>query len=281
MRFRSLLVGIAVLTLSLVNIPNGSAFNLGSYCVQITNSSDNRWIEPEAGSYRAFNFSFVNKCQSTIQELSLEISEDLSGGNYSKWKTMSDGSKLQNVQPGQAGVIQIILRYEIFISAKNKLFLRLIETERSAGSTTNNISIAGISFSKVSTVSTPKSDTNNSKKVSTTQNSSKSKNKKCSKSELNQYEKAKFQFVLSNTQIQRANDIKNIVEEARQKKSSLLGYFVDYTQKDLYTLKKQDATIDEYKAHRDEWTPTLEKLAKKCGMSVPSRSEFLESYYEE
>jgi hypothetical protein len=96
---------------------------------------------------------------------------------------------------------------------------------------------------------------------------------KCTKKQISQYEKAKFQYINSNTIIQTAREIKKIVEDARQKKVALLGRFVDYTAKDLYTLNQQDATIRDAEAHRDSWEPTLKTLAKKCGFPMTSKSE--------
>lgn len=96
---------------------------------------------------------------------------------------------------------------------------------------------------------------------------------KCTKTELAQYKKAQFQYVNANSIIRSANEIKRIVEDARQKKSALLGRFVDYTSKDLYTLNKQDATIRETEQFRDTWEPTLKRLAKKCGFPMTSKSE--------
>jgi hypothetical protein len=95
----------------------------------------------------------------------------------------------------------------------------------------------------------------------------------CTKKELRLYEKARFQYINANTIIQSANEIKRIVEDARQKKSALLGRFVDYTSKDLYTLNKQDVTIRETENHRNSWEPTLRRLAKKCGFPMTSKSE--------
>ena len=96
---------------------------------------------------------------------------------------------------------------------------------------------------------------------------------KCTKTELAQYKKAQFQYINANTIIQSANEIKKIVEDARQKKSALLGKFVDYTAKDLYTLNKQDTTIRETEDFRDTWEPTLKKLSKKCGFPMTLKSE--------
>jgi hypothetical protein len=103
----------------------------------------------------------------------------------------------------------------------------------------------------------------------------------CSKSELRQYNKARQQVINDNTIIQIANDIKDIIEEARQRKSALRGYFVDYTEKDLYDLRRQDDSIAQAREHRSEWEPTLRKLAKKCGKKMTSRSELRPDYYED
>jgi hypothetical protein len=96
---------------------------------------------------------------------------------------------------------------------------------------------------------------------------------KCTKNQLKQYEKAKFQYINSNTMIQISREIKKIVEDARQKKVALLGRFVDYSAKDLYTLNQQDASIRDAEDHRDSWEPTLKTLAKKCGFPMTSKSE--------
>lgn len=96
---------------------------------------------------------------------------------------------------------------------------------------------------------------------------------KCTSSEISLYKKAKTQFVNDNSIIYLANKIKAIVEDARQQKSELLGRYVDYTNKDIYTLEKQDQSIRDAQAHRDTWEPTLRKLAKKCSLPMPSRSE--------
>lgn len=103
----------------------------------------------------------------------------------------------------------------------------------------------------------------------------------CSKSELKQYNKARQQVINDNTIIQLANDIKDIIEEARQRKSDLRGYFVDYTEKDLYDLRRQDESIAQAREHRNEWEPTLRKLAKKCGKKMTSRSELRPDYYQD
>ncbi len=61
----------------------------------------------------------------------------------------------------------------------------------------------------------------------------------------------------------------------REKISSLYGYYVDYTQKDLYELQQQDKEIQEAEKERAEWEPYLKTLAKKCGFPMTSKTEVL------
>lgn len=103
---------------------------------------------------------------------------------------------------------------------------------------------------------------------------------KCSKSIKAKYDKAYYQYILRNTQIQLSKDIKAIVEDSRVKKSNLLGRYVDYTAKDIYTLQSQDRNIEKNEIERDEWEPEVRGLAKKCKLPVPSRSELTPEYYE-
>lgn len=284
MRWKSGILVLLIFSSLIVQSSEANAFSLGSYCIKLSSASDS-WQVPETGSFRSFNFTFVNSCQKTIPNLQIDFSEDISGGSTSRWNTLSDVFNIQNVNPGQQGSLQISLSYDKYISARNKIYLRVLERETitSGGNTTNttNMTIQNITFvaSKPTIAASPKPTVKSQK--STPSSSSSKKTISCSKTELSLYEKAKYQFILSNTQIQRANDIKKIVEDARQAKSKLLGYFVDYSQKDLYTLSRQDATISEYRTHRDEWKPTLEKLATKCKLPMPSTTEFLESYYQE
>lgn len=97
--------------------------------------------------------------------------------------------------------------------------------------------------------------------------------KKCTSSELAKYKKAKEQFVNDNSIIYLANKIKQIVEDARSRKSQLTGRYEDYTIKDLYTLQKQDNSIESAREHRDSWEPVLRQLSKKCKLPMPSRDE--------
>lgn len=284
MKFRAVATALFVVGSLFLQPINANAFTFGSYCIKLSSSTVS-WQVPKNGSYEIFSFSYINSCQKVIPSVQVDLSEDVSGGNTSRWNTLSDVFTLQNVTPGQQGNLQISISYDKYVSARNKIYLRALESESisSGGTTTNttNITIQNITFSPVrSPVTTTPTSTLKSSKKSPTPTPSK-KSTLCTKSEVSLYEKAKYQFILSNTQIQRANDIKKIVEDARQAKSRLLGYFVDYSQKDLYTLSRQDATIEEYKIHRDEWTPTLQKLAKKCKQQMPTKTELLETYYQE
>ena len=262
---------------------SANAFTFGSYCIKLSSSTVS-WEAPKIGGYGVFSFAYVNSCQKIIPTVEVDLSEDISGGRTTQWNGLSDVFTIQNVNPGQQGTLQISMSYEKYVSAQNKIYLRVLERESnsSGGVTTNNtnITIQNITFStaKVSVAPTPSSTLKATQKPQSSNSAKKSTS--CTKSELSLYEKAKYQFILSNTQIQRANDIKKIVEDARFAKSQLRGSFVDYSQMDLYTLSRQDATIEEYKTHRDEWNPTLVKLAKKCKLPMPTKTELLESYYQ-
>jgi len=281
--FKKLVIILALLTLPAYPA-NANTFTFGSYCIKLSSSTVS-WEEPKIGGYGVFSFSYLNSCQKIIPTVQVDLSEDISGGRTTQWNTLSDIFTVQNVNPGQQGTFQISMSYDKYVSAQNKIYLRALERESisSGGTTTNttNITIQNITFSTVRAPVTP-TPTSTLKSPQKPQSSNPvKKSTSCTKSEQDLYDKAKFQFILSNTQIQRANDIKKIVEDARLAKSQLLGYFVDYSKKDLYTLSRQDATIEEYKIHREEWNPTLVKLAKKCKLPMPNKSELLESYYQD
>ena len=280
MKFKAAVMALFVAGSLFLQPINASAFTFGSYCIKLSSSAVS-WQAPTIGGYGVFSFSYLNSCQKIIPTVEVDLSENISGESYNKWNVLSDIFTLQNVNPGQQGTLQISMSYDKYISAQNKIYLRAIERESiSSSNTTTNTTIQSITFStaRASSAPTPSSKLKSPQK-SQSPNSVK-KSTSCTKSELSLYNKAKSQFILSNTQIQRANDIKKIVEDARSAKSKLLGYFVDYSQKDLYTLSRQDATIEEYKIHRDEWTPTLVKLAKKCKLDMPTKTELLETYYQ-
>ena len=96
---------------------------------------------------------------------------------------------------------------------------------------------------------------------------------KCSATDLKKYKYTKEQFILRNDLIKIAKEIKNIIEMKREKLSSLRGYYVDYTQKDLYDLQQQDKRIEKAEKERAEWEPDLKTLAKKCGFPMTSKTE--------
>jgi len=261
-----------------------NAFAFDSYCIKLSSSTVS-WQAPKPGGNEVFSMSYINSCQKVIPSVEVDISEDISGGRTNQWNTLTDVFTLQNVNPGQQGMLQISISYDRYVSARNKIYLRTIERESTSNGGTTVNTINGLNqqivFSTPRAAVTP-TPTSTLKSQQKPQGSNPvKKSTSCTKSELALYEKAKYQFILSNTQIQRANDIKKIVEDARFAKSQLRGSFVDYSQKDLYTLSRQDATIEEYKSHRDEWNPTLARLAKKCKLQMPTKSELLEAYYQE
>lgn len=125
-----------------------------------------------------------------------------------------------------------------------------------------------ISQATVSTVSKKLPNTPvASSKPSTTNTST------CSKSDKSDYTNVYRTYVLYNQQISISNEIKQNIEDARQKISKILGRFTDYTAKDLYDLNKQDADIAKYEAKRDALQPLLLKLAIKCNLKMPSTTD--------
>ena len=126
-----------------------------------------------------------------------------------------------------------------------------------------------ISQTVISSVS-KKSSTSSSQVASKVKNS---KPSSCTSADKKNYSKAYEQFILRNKIIDTSRQIKGIIEDAREKKSRLLGYFVDYTAKDLYTLNKQDADISKNESERDDWELMLRPLAEKCNLKMPSRSD--------
>lgn len=98
---------------------------------------------------------------------------------------------------------------------------------------------------------------------------------KCSASDLKKYKYTKEQYLNRNTLIKISREIKNVIEMKREKLSSLAGYYVDYTQKDLYELQLQDKRIEKAEKERAEWEPDLKTLAKKCGFPMTSKTEVL------
>ena len=93
---------------------------------------------------------------------------------------------------------------------------------------------------------------------------------KCSSANKASYKKAYAQYILRNKIIDLSNQIKQVIEDARQRKSNLLGRYVDYTAKDIYDLNKQDASISKAETERDNWEAILQPLADKCNLPMPS-----------
>ncbi len=98
---------------------------------------------------------------------------------------------------------------------------------------------------------------------------------KCSAADLKKYKYTKGQYLNRNSLIKIAEEIKSIIEAKREKLSALKGYYVDYTQKDLYELQQQDQRIAKAERERAQWEPDLRILAKKCGFPMTSRTEVL------
>ena len=101
---------------------------------------------------------------------------------------------------------------------------------------------------------------------------------KCSAADMKKYKYTKEQYLLRNSLIKVAKEIKSIIEMKREKLSALKGYYVDYTQKDLYELRQQDQRIEKAEKERAEWEPDLKTLAKKCGFPMTSKTEVLPGY---
>jgi len=98
---------------------------------------------------------------------------------------------------------------------------------------------------------------------------------KCTKTEIKNYENAKYQMKLFNTLIQISLDIKKLVDE------KYAGSLRDYQPQDIYNLQKADSDLEKDRASRAKWESSLSKMAKKCGFKMTSRSELLPAYYEE
>lgn len=111
--------------------------------------------------------------------------------------------------------------------------------------------------------------------VSKSSTPSPSASAKCSAADLKKYKYTKEQYLNRNTIIKFAKEIKSIIEMKREKLSALKGYYVDYTQKDLYELQQQDQRIEKAEKERAEWEPDLKTLAKKCGFPMTSKTEVL------
>lgn len=166
MKIRVTLIAILIAGSSVITTINASAYTFGSYCIKLSSSSL-KWQAPKAGGSELFRFTFTNSCQKVIPSFQVDISEDISGGSFSQWNTLGEIFTLQNVNPGQQGIVQISLDYIPYITAQNKIYLRSIERESTenggATNTTNNISVQQITFSSADTTnSSPSSATTSS-----------------------------------------------------------------------------------------------------------------------
>ena len=127
-----------------------------------------------------------------------------------------------------------------------------------------------INISQASVASVSKQS---AKKPVTTTKSNTGKAKTCSTSDKNDYKSVYRAYILYNQQIGISNEIKQVIEDARQAKSKVLGRYVDYTAKDLYDLSKQDTDIAKYESKRDDLQPLLLTLALKCDLKMPSTTD--------
>lgn len=164
MKFRATLVAVIVFGSIVIPPVNASAFTFGSYCIKLS-SPGIKWQAPKVGSSEVFRFTFTNTCQKVIPLLQVDFSEDISGGNFSRWNTLGEIFTLAEVVPGQRGNVQISISYIEYISAQDRIYLRVVESEsilnNGATNTTNNISIQKAIFSSPS-VSTAPSTTSTS-----------------------------------------------------------------------------------------------------------------------
>lgn len=154
MRYRLAIFALFVSGTLIIPSINANAFTFGSYCIKLS-SSANTFQAPKAGGAEIFRFSFINSCQKTIPSFQVEFAEDISGGNLSNWRTLSEIFTLQDVVPNQQGIVQISFSYEQYLSASNKIYLKSVESESilsgGASHTTNNISVQNVTFATVTT----------------------------------------------------------------------------------------------------------------------------------
>jgi hypothetical protein len=127
-----------------------------------------------------------------------------------------------------------------------------------------------INVSQASVTSVSKTIAN---KPSATTKTKTTKASACSTSDKKDYSSVYRTYVLYNQQIGISNEIKQVIEGARQAKSKVLGRYVDYTAKDLYDLSKQDAEIAKYESKRDGLQTLLANLALKCDLKMPSTTD--------
>ena len=127
-----------------------------------------------------------------------------------------------------------------------------------------------INVSQASVASVSKKTAN---KPSATAKTKTTKTSACSTSDKKDYASVYRTYVIYNQQIGISNEIKQVIEGARQAKSKVLGRYVDYTAKDLYDLSKQDADIAKYESKRDGLQTLLATLALKCDLKMPSTTD--------
>lgn len=139
-------------------MPNvsASAFTFGSYCIKLS-SSEAKWQAPKVGGSEVYRFTFVNTCQKVVPSFQVDFSEDISNGNFSQWNTLGEIFTIQDVNPGQQGIVQISIDYVQYISAQYKIYLRSVESMSTQSgvstNTTNNITVQQITFSSSTTSS--------------------------------------------------------------------------------------------------------------------------------
>jgi hypothetical protein len=168
MRFRAVLVAVVVFGSLILPPVSASAFTFGSYCIKLS-SPGIKWLAPKVGGSEVFKFSYINSCQKIIPSLQVDFSEDVSGGNFSQWNSLSEIFAVENVIPGEQGNIQITMRYDQYISARDKIYLRIVESESilssSGTNTTNNVSLQSITFSTARTLSNTSSTSTTSNNI--------------------------------------------------------------------------------------------------------------------
>ncbi len=160
MRSRAALVAVIVFGTLVIPPVKASAFTFGSYCIKLS-SPGIKWQAPKVGGSEVFKFTYINSCQKIIPSFQVDFSEDISGGNYSQWNSLSEIFPVENIIPGEQGNIQITMRYDQYISARDKIYLRTVESESilssSGTNTTNNVSLQSITFSTARTLLNPSS----------------------------------------------------------------------------------------------------------------------------
>lgn len=150
MKLRAVLIAVIVLGSLVIPTASVSAFTFGSYCIKLS-SPGIKWQAPKVGVSEVYNFEYVNTCQKTIPSFQVDFAEDISGGSFSQWNTISEIFTAQDIVAGERGKVQITFSYAQYISTQNKIYLRSVESESelSGGgtNTTNNVSVQQVTFS--------------------------------------------------------------------------------------------------------------------------------------